>query len=114
MKVAVIGSRCLTITDLGNYLPYNCTEIVSGGANGIDTCAENYADEHQLRLTVFTPYYQHYKRGAPSIRNRQIVDYADMVIAFWDGKSRGTKSVIEYCKQTETPCRIIEMKQDPK
>ena len=43
MKVAVIGSRGLTISNLGDYLPCDTTEIISGGAKGVDTCARDYA-----------------------------------------------------------------------
>lgn len=89
MKVAVIGSRGLTVNDLGKYLPEDTTEIVSGGAKGIDTCARDYALSHDLKLTEFLPEYSKYGRGAPLKRNLQIIEYADVVIAFWDGKSRG-------------------------
>ena len=99
MKVAVIGSRGLTVNDLGKYLPEDTTEIVSGGAKGIDTCARNYALSHGVKLTEFLPEYNKYGRGAPLKRNLQIIEYADVVIAFWDGKSKGTKYVIDNCKK---------------
>ncbi len=99
MKVAIIGSRNLTVTDLENYLPVDVTEIVSGGARGIDTCARNYAIRNGIKITEFLPQYDKYGRGAPLKRNLQIIDYSDMVIAFWDGKSRGTRYVIENCKK---------------
>ena len=50
-----------------------------------------------------------YGRAAPIVRNKQIVEYADEVIAFWDRRSKGTLSVIQYCKKTNTPCVIIAM-----
>lgn len=53
MKVAVIGSRGLSVTDLGRYLPENTTEIVSGGARGVDTSAREYALSHGIKLTEF-------------------------------------------------------------
>ena len=99
MKVAVIGSRGLTVNDLGKYLPKDTTEIVSGGAKGIDTCARDYALSHDLKLTEILPEYSRYGRGAPLKRNLQIIEYADVVIAFWDGKSKGTKYVIDNCKK---------------
>ena len=99
MKVAVIGSRGLIVNDLGKYLPEDTTEIVSGGAKGIDTCARNYALSHDIKLTEFLPEYNKYGRGAPLKRNLQIIEYADVVIAFWDGKSKGTKYVIDNCKK---------------
>lgn len=52
MKVAVIGSRGLNVTDLGRYLPENTTEIVSGGAKGVDTSAREYALSHDIKLTL--------------------------------------------------------------
>jgi len=99
MKIAVIGSRNLTIADLSQYLPAGVTEIISGGAKGIDTCAREYAQKSHLKLTEFLPEYRRYGRGAPLKRNLQIIEYADEVIAFWDGISKGTKYVIDNCKQ---------------
>ena len=99
MKVAVIGSRNLTIDDLGRYLPAETTEIVSGGARGVDTSAREYAMANSIRLTEFLPEYEKYKKGAPLKRNLQIIEYADMVVAFWDGKSKGTKFVIDNCNK---------------
>lgn len=97
MKVAIVGSRNLIISDLGAYLPKDTTEIVSGGARGIDSCAREYAQTSGIKLTEFLPEYERYGRGAPIKRNREIIDYADIVIAFWDGRSRGTKYVIDQC-----------------
>ncbi len=107
MKVAIIGSRSLKIEDLGKYLPPDITEIVSGGAKGIDACAEKYAENNKIKLTVFLPDYKKYKRGAPLKRNLQIIDYADLVIAFWDGKSKGTKFVIDNCNERSKPINVI-------
>ena len=106
MRVAVIGSRGLQVDHLEDYLPEGVTEIVSGGARGIDTCAKNYALEHDLKLTEFLPEYSRYGRGAPLRRNITIIEYADMVLAFWDGKSSGTKFVIDNCKKRNIPVEI--------
>ena len=106
MKIAVVGSRNLVVNDLEKYLPNNVTEIVSGGARGIDTCAREYAIAKGLKLTEFLPEYSRYGRGAPLKRNLQIINYADCVLAFWNGQSRGTKFVIEHCKAQGKPIRI--------
>ena len=106
MKVAVIGSRGLTVDDLGKYLPANTTEIVSGGARGIDTCAREYANAHEIKLTEFLPDYQTYGRRAPLKRNIQIIEYADVVLAFWDGVSGGTGFVITNCRKMNVPVKI--------
>ena len=107
MKIAVIGSRTLQIEGLGNYLPPGVTELVSGGARGVDQCAKEYALEKGLKLTEFLPNYARYRGGAPLVRNEQIVRYADAVLAFWDGQSTGTRRVIELCQKLEKPVTVI-------
>lgn len=102
MKVAVIGSRKLTVKDLGQYLPPETTEIISGGARGIDTCVREYALSHGIKLTEFKPNYSRYGRNAaPPKRNITIIENADLVLAFWDGSSHGTKGVIEKCHEMD-------------
>lgn len=107
MKVAVIGSRTLTVKDLGKYLPQDVEEIVSGGAKGIDSCAREYATANGIKLTEFLPEYNKYGNSAPLKRNLQIIDYADCVIAFWDGISRGTKHVIDSCEKRNKKVTIF-------
>lgn len=107
MKVAVIGSRELKVNNLEKYLPEEVTEIVSGGARGIDTSAREYAIKNNIKLTEFLPQYEKYGIGAPLKRNIQIIDYADIVFAFWDGKSKGTKFVIDNCKRIGKRVRIF-------
>jgi len=107
MKVAIIGSRNIVVKNFSPYLPKECVEIVSGGAVGIDRCAAEYAKATGLILTEFLPQYQRYGRGAPIVRNKQIVEYADYVLAFWDGTSKGTKSVIQLCERLGKSYRII-------
>ena len=107
MKVAVIGSRGCTVSDLEQYLPPDVTEIVSGGARGVDTSARNYALAHGLKLTEFLPEYGKYGKRAPLLRNITIIDYADLVLAFWDGTSRGTKFVIENYKTRGKPIKVF-------
>lgn len=98
MKVAIIGSRGLTVSDFTEYLPKNVTEIVSGGARGIDTSARMYALSHNIKLTEFLPDYKQFGKSATHIRNDKIIDYSDTILAFWDGKSPGTLSVINKAK----------------
>lgn len=106
MKTAIIGSRNITNVDLSRFIPSGTTEIVSGGARGVDTVAKRYAVDHGLKLTEFLPDYEHFGRGAPLKRNITIIENADIVLAFWDGKSRGTKFVIENCRRRNIPIKI--------
>lgn len=112
MRVAIVGSRGINISDFEKYLPEECNEIVSGGAKGVDECAAEYAKRNEIKLSVFLPQYEKFGRAAPIVRNKQIVDYSDRVIAFWDGESKGTYSVIKYCKKVGVPCDTVIMKKD--
>ena len=109
MKLAVIGSRGLKDLVIDPYITEDVTEIVSGGAVGADACAAEYARRKGLILTEFRPEYERYGRAAPIKRNEQIVDYADRVLAFWDGKSRGTLSVIKYAEKKGKPCEVVRL-----
>lgn len=106
MKVAVIGSRGLCVEHLEDYLPKDTTEIISGGARGVDASAKEYAQRHGLKLTEYLPEYSRYGRSAPLKRNITIIENADIVLAFWDGVSRGTKHVIDNCKKRNIPVEI--------
>lgn len=109
MKVAVVGSRGLYIWNLEEYLPENITEIISGGAKGVDASARVYALTHGIKLTEFLPEYEKYGRSAPLKRNITIIEHADLVLAFWDGKSHGTKFVIDNCKKRNIPIIVHRM-----
>ena len=105
MKVAIIGSRNLTV-DIANYIPNGTTKIISGGAKGIDRLAEKYADENNIPKLIIKPEYEKYGKSAPLRRNKTIVENADIVIAIWDGKSNGTKFTIEYAKKIRKTSEI--------
>ena len=106
MKIAIVGSRKVKAVGIEELVSPG-DEIVSGGAKGVDTQAAEYALKNGLKLTVLLPRYDRYGRAAPLIRNREIVDYADKIIAFWDGSSKGTLSVIRYAEKTGKPCHIV-------
>lgn len=112
MRVAIIGSRKIgtfSLQDMLVHIPRNACELVSGGAQGIDTLAEQAADFLNLPIKVFLPDYAALGRCAPLARNLQIVDYADMVLAFWDAHSHGTAYALNHCVQTHKPFRIIHI-----
>ncbi len=108
MKIAIVGSRSITISsgDIEKYVSQG-DEIISGGARGVDSAAAEYAKTHSLKLTEFLPDYSRYRRGAPLVRNKQIVDYCDKIIVFWNGSSTGTLSVIKYAEKVGKVCEIV-------
>ena len=113
MRVAIVGSRDLQNKEEYWYkkicesIPQNCTEIVSGGADGIDTLAHRYAKEHKLLFKEFLPDYNRYGKSSLFIRNTQIVEYAHMVLAFWNGESRGTADTVMKCYHLNKPVEIF-------
>lgn len=112
MRVAVIGCRrCpgLTVRDVVRYLPASCTEIVSGGAIGVDRLAREAAVWLGIPITEFPPQYEVFGRHAPLVRDQQIVDYADSVLAFWDYRSRGTRYTIQCARESGKRVRIVPL-----
>lgn len=73
--------------------------VVSGGAKGVDALGERYAEENDLNLAIFRADWQTHGRAAGPIRNRKMAENADALIAIWDGKSRGTKNMIETAQK---------------
>ena len=108
MKLLVVGSRSITDFDLSPYIPEGVDTIISGGANGIDTVAEQYADNHRISKIIIRPQYERYGRGAPLKRNQEMVNMADFVLVIWDGKSRGTKFTIDYARKVGKQVTVIE------
>jgi predicted Rossmann fold nucleotide-binding protein DprA/Smf involved in DNA uptake len=106
MKLAIIGSR-----NFNDYeaLSLNAdilspSEIVSGGAKGADSLAEKYAVQRNLPVKVFLPKFKtdrtvKYHPRWFLERNKEIVEYSDTVLAFWDGKSKGTAHTIQYAEK---------------
>lgn len=101
MKTAIIGSR--TITDYNQVSTilqkHEITTIVSGGAKGVDTLAEQYADEFHIPKLIFRADWQQHGKAAGYIRNHEIIKNSEVVIAFWDNQSRGTKHSIDLAKK---------------
>lgn len=84
--------------------------IVSGGASGADAMGERYADENGLAVERYPADWDQYGKSAGPIRNRQMAQAADYVICFWDGESRGTRSMIDFAEQYGKPVKIKRIK----
>jgi hypothetical protein len=87
-------------------LPADAT-VVSGGAPGVDSVAFQEAVKQKLRTTIFPALWQKYGKAAGMRRNHDIVRNADKVIAFWDGKSRGTRHSIGLALRANKPLVIF-------
>ncbi len=82
-------------------------EIVSGTAAGADTLGERYAQEKGYEVKKFPAQWDLYGKSAGYKRNQQMAEYADGLIAFWDGKSRGTKHMIDIANKMGLKVRVI-------
>lgn len=107
MKLAIVGCRNCPPIDIASCLSEISETIVSGGAKDVDTYAKNFANKNKIPLIEFLPEYEKYGRQAPILRNIKIVENSDSVLAFWDGKSPGTKFTIDYAKRKGKSCKII-------
>lgn len=107
MKLAIVGSRTITSLDLSDYIKERPDVIITGGAMGVDTVAEEFARSHGIPLDVHKPDYSTHNRKAPLIRNQEIVEQADEVLAIWDGHSKGTKYTIDWAKRKGKPVHVF-------
>jgi hypothetical protein len=101
MKLAVIGSRTFKDYELMCSVlnPLNIDLIVSGGAKGADSLAERWAKENRVQTLIFHPNWDTYGKKAGIMRNFDIIDSCDQLIAFWDQKSKGTKQALDYARK---------------
>ena len=109
MITAVVGSRTISNYSLIQEVldSHIITSVVSGGADGVDTIAENYSYRRLKKSPiVFYPEYSKYGRSATHIRNTEIVDSSQKVIGFWDGKSRGTVDTIKYSSRKKKSLHV--------
>ena len=129
MKLGITGSRSITDFD---FIPYfrmqnkdfrafcrrhglgrrKITEVITGGARGIDTLAFQAAEALGIRNLQFLPDRAKFRGKmilkAFQSRNEQIVDSCDVLLAVWDGKSRGTKNTLTYAQKVNKPAFLIE------
>jgi hypothetical protein len=84
--------------------------IVSGTAKGADSLGERYAREHNLVISYFPALWHIYGSKAGFYRNEEMAEYAEACICFWDGKSTGTKHMIDTAEDRELLTRVIRYK----
>ena len=91
---------------ISNIRKENEIVFVSGGCRGADMLGERYAKENGMAIERYPADWDTYGKAAGPMRNRQMAEVADYVIYFWDGHSRGTKTMIEYANEFQKPVRI--------
>ena len=103
IKLAVIGSRTFynydSLKSKLDPMKSRIKEMISGGAIGAESLAEVYAKEKKIKMQVIRPEYNVYGKGATIVTNKIIIELSTLVVAFWDMKSAGTKSAIEYARK---------------
>ena len=108
MKVIIAGTRefdnynylCYCIDSLIRNEDLKIDEVVCGGAKGADELGKRYAKERNIPVKMFPAMWDAYGNSAGVIRNHQMAEYGDYLIAFWDKRSKGTKEMIEYMRKT--------------
>ena len=81
--------------------------VVSGTARGADSLGERYAREREYRIEQYPADWNTHGKSAGYIRNCKMAKVGDVLIAFWDGESRGTKNMIEIAQQNKLQVRVI-------
>ena len=107
MKLLVAGSRSIKKYDLEKLVPKQTTLIITGGAEGVDAIAEEYADKKRLSKLVLRPRYSLYGRGAPLKRNEEMLEFCDAALVIWDGRSRGSRYTIEQAKKMGKQVTVV-------
>lgn len=114
-RVIIAGSRTFNNYDLLRIKLLNLlskkdpfeVEIVSGGARGADTLGERFAEEYGCKVKRFIPDWDGQGNSAGYIRNWEMAKYADACVVFWDGKSKGTKHMIDLAKKENINLRVV-------
>ena len=107
MKLIIAGSRSITSIEIIEEAIHNSgwrneiTEVVSGYANGVDKLGEMWAEKNSIPIRRFPANWKKYGRKAGSIRNKEMSEYGDKLIAIWDGNSTGTIDMVKQMKIAE-------------
>lgn len=118
MRLAVVGSRGFDKYDLVEFVldEFKLSSatplvIISGGARGADTLANLYAVRNELEMVVYAAEWDKHGKSAGYIRNADIVKDCDELVAFWDGKSRGTLHSINIATKQGKTVTVIKYEE---
>lgn len=114
-RIVVAGSREYNnYIEAKSYIDFCVSEIkkestlifISGGCRGADKLGERYAAENGYKIEIYPADWETYGKAAGPMRNKKMALAADFIICFWDGKSRGTKAMIDFARAFNKPVRI--------
>jgi predicted Rossmann fold nucleotide-binding protein DprA/Smf involved in DNA uptake len=113
IKVIIAGSRDFDDYDLlertmDDLFGNEEIQIISGGAKGADRLGEHYAAENGLKVFVFGADWDRYGKQAGAIRNKKMAQAGTHLVAFWDGKSKGTKMMIDFAGEKGIKINVIQ------
>ena len=114
MKVIIAGSRSIgsleEVVRAIEMAGFDISEVVCGGAEGVDQLGKFWAYNAGIPTKQFNPHWKEHGKAAGPIRNREMAEYADALIAVWDGKSRGTASMIYEMKKRNKPISVTQLR----
>jgi len=114
-KLVIFGSRDFDdyellerwVDTIRNTYSLKVVELVSGTARGADKLGELWAATHVVPITPFPAEWGKYGKSAGYRRNAEMAEYATHAIGFWDGKSKGTKHMIDLCHRADIPTWVV-------
>lgn len=119
IKLIVAGSRCVSDYDIVKSAidglvskGVNITAIIDGTARGVDQLASRYANEHGIENIRVPAEWQLYHRGAGVVRNRKMAEMGDVLLALWDGSSRGTMNMIKTANSMGLPVTVVYLNSE--
>lgn len=115
MNLGIVGSRtfsdyelmCKQLEKIKARLGIDIDTIISGGAKGADSLGARYARDNDIGLIEHLPEWEKHGKGAAFIRNSLIVRDSDIIIAFWDGESRGTQHTLTLADKKHVPYKVV-------
>ena len=114
MKTIIAGSRGFDdyefMTKELSDVDFNITEVVSGTARGADRLGERWADDNNISICRMPADWDSHGRSAGFIRNEEMSKCSDALVAFWDGKTKGTKHMIDLANKYDLKVRVVLVK----
>jgi len=119
MRILVCGSRAWTdeliiMRELAQFArAFGVEVVIEGGASGADAIGKRAATKLDIPVLTFPADWKRHGRAAGPIRNKQMLDEGkpDQVLAFWDGRSRGTNNMIEISRSAGIPVKVVRQEE---